>query len=94
MNFGLEDIINDTTFGVPNKQIKSTNVYDDIRKETRTNCNELFLTLLSGLRKTYCTSEEDKAYNNALADAFDYIIETQSKCLLENTVRQGKWVRD
>lgn len=66
----------------------------EIRKETRTSCNESFLTLLSGLRKVGILTDEDKAYNNALADAFDYIIETQKTCLLENTVRQGKWVRD
>ena len=65
----------------------------EVMKGTRISCNETFLTLLSGLRKTVFTPE-DKAYNNALADAFDYIIETQKSCLLEHTVRCGKWVRD
>lgn len=68
--------------------------YTDIRKETRTNANETFLTLLSGLRKTGKPTDEDRAYNNALADVYDYIIETQKGCLLEHTVRCGKWVRD
>ena len=67
----------------------------DIRKETRLNCNESFLTLLSGARKvgSFSLTAEDKAYNNALADIFDYIIENET-LLLEHTKRCGKWVRD
>lgn len=65
-----------------------------IRKETRLSCNESFLTLLSGLRKTGILSKEDIAYNNALADAYDYIIEKEAHNLLEHTIRCGKWVRD
>jgi hypothetical protein len=68
--------------------------YTEIAKDTRRSCNESFLTLLSGLRKVGTLTSEDKVYNDALADAFDFIIETQKSCLFENTVRQGKWVRD
>lgn len=67
---------------------------DNERKEIKTSCNELFLALLAGLRKVGNLTNEDMAYNNALADTFDYIIETQKSCLLDFTVRQGKWIRD
>lgn len=66
----------------------------EVRKETRISCNETFLTLLSGLRRVGNLTSEDIAYNNALADAFDYIIETHSSSLLDHTVRCGKWIRD
>lgn len=66
----------------------------EIRKETRTSCNESFLTLLSGLRKVPATTPEDKAYNNALGDVFDFIIDTQKSYLLEHTTWCGKWDRD
>lgn len=66
----------------------------EVIKETRLACNESFLTLLSGLRKVGSLTEEDRCYNSALADAFDYIIETQKTCLREHTIRCGKWVRD
>lgn len=66
----------------------------EIRKEARTNCNESFLTLLSGLRKTGVLSDEDKAYNNALADAYDFILEKEKTCLHTHTLYCGKWVRD
>lgn len=65
-----------------------------IRKETRLNCNESFLTLLSGFRKTGVISKEDIAYNAALGDAYDYIVKNEQHNLLEHTVRCGKWVRD
>lgn len=66
----------------------------EIRKEIRLSCNESFLTLLSGLRKTGALSSEDRAYNNALGDAYDYIINNHSNSLLEHTKWCGKWVRD
>lgn len=65
-----------------------------IIKETRLSCNESFLTLLSGLRKTGILTKEDIAYNNALADAYDFILEKEKSCLLDYTLCCGKWVRD
>lgn len=66
----------------------------ELRKETRLNCNESFLTLLSGLRKVPAITPEDKAYNNALADVYDFILEKEKNNLLDHTVWCGKWVRD
>lgn len=63
-------------------------------KRTKICCHEHFLALLSGLRKVGNLTDTDKAYNDALGDAFDYIIENRKNYLFENTVRQGKWVRD
>lgn len=65
----------------------------EIRKETRLSCNESFLTLLSGLRKTGSLAKEDIAYNNALADAYDFILEKEKTCLHTHTLYCGKWVR-
>ena len=46
-----------------------------IRKEVRMECNESFLTLLSGLRKNGVDlTPEERAYNDALADAYDFIL--------------------
>lgn len=67
----------------------------EVRKETRLLCNESFLTLLSGLRKTGSQlSDNDKSYNNALADAYDFILEKEKNCLYNHTLDCGKWVRD
>lgn len=66
---------------------------DQIKEARRSNTYR-FLTLLSGLRKVPAETLEDKAYNNALADAFDYIITNESDSLYQFTVNQGKWVRD
>lgn len=55
---------------------------------------ELCLSLLSGLRKVPAKNAEDIAYNNALADVFDYIVQNESDSLYASTVKQGKWVRD
>lgn len=63
-------------------------------KVTRINTTEQFLTLLSGLRKVPATTPEDKAYNTALADVFDYFIVNEPNYLRSFTVNQGKWVRD
>ena len=66
----------------------------DTSKEIRTTCNENFLTIISGFRKTGNLSEEDKAYNNALGDVYDFIIENRKDSLHSHTVSCGKWVRD
>lgn len=66
---------------------------DEVRR-ARVSCTESFLTTLSGMRKVPVTTLEDKAYNNALADVFDFYIENHPKDLYESTVRIGKWVRD
>lgn len=63
-------------------------------KETRISSTEQFLTLLSGLRKIPVVSPEDRAYNTALADVFDYFIVNEPNYLRSFTVNQGKWVRD
>lgn len=64
-------------------------------KEIRLLCNESFLTLLSSLRKVGIDlSEEEKAYNNALADVYDIILEKEKNCLYSHTLDCGKWVRD
>lgn len=68
--------------------------YDEVKRMEKLFCNEGFLTLLSGLRKTGRLTNEEISYNNALADVYDYIIETQEKHLHQHTVRCGKWVRD
>lgn len=68
--------------------------YDEIVKQTRRSDFEGVLTLLSGLRKVPINTTEDVAYNNALADAFDYIVESKKDVLYPHTVRCGKWVRD
>lgn len=66
-----------------------------IRKEVRRECNESFLTLLSGLRKNGVDlTPEERAYNDALADAYDFILEKEKTCLHTHTVLCGKWVRD
>lgn len=66
----------------------------EIRKEARMDSNERFLTILSGARKVGKLTPEDKAYNNALADIFDFIIENESSAIENHTKRCGKWVRD
>lgn len=66
----------------------------DIERKGRRGAFEACLSLLSGLRKIPAKTAEDVAYNNALADAFDYIVKNESLSLYPNTVRQGKWVRD
>ena len=63
-------------------------------KETRIRTTEQFLTVLSGLRKVPVATPEDKAYNTALADVFDYFIVNEPNYLRSFTVNQGKWVRD
>ena len=66
-----------------------------IRKEVRRECNESFLTLLSGLRKNGIDlTPEERAYNNALADAYDFILEKDKTCLYPHTLWCGKWVRN
>ena len=61
-------------------------------KQIRISQDETILCLLSGLRKNVCKTSEDVAYNNALGDVFDYIIENHP--VLSSTKNQGKWVRD
>ena len=64
-------------------------------KEIRLLCNESFLTLLSSLRKVGIDlSEEEKAYNNALADVYDIILEKEKNYLYSHTLDCGKWVGD
>jgi hypothetical protein len=63
-------------------------------KEERISTTEQFLTLLSGLRKVPAITPEDKAYNTALADVFDYFIVNEPNYLRLFTINQGKWVRD
>lgn len=63
-------------------------------KVTRIDTTEQFLTLLSGLRKVPANTSEDKAYNSALADVFDYFIVNEPNYLRSFTVNQGKWIRD
>lgn len=63
-------------------------------RQGRTSAFELCLSLLSGLRKVPADNAEDIAYNNALADVFDYIVTNESGSLWPGTVIQGKWVRD
>jgi hypothetical protein len=63
-------------------------------KETRISSTEQFLTLLSGLRKVPVITSEDRAYNTALADVFDYFIVNEPNYLRSFTVNQGKWVKD
>lgn len=66
-----------------------------IRKEVRMECNESFLTLLSGLRKNGIElTPEEEAYNNALADVYDFILEKEKNCLDTHTLWCGKWVRN
>lgn len=66
---------------------------DEIRL-TRIRCTESFLTTLSGIRRVPATIIEDKAYNNALADVFDFYIDNHPKDLYGSTLRMGKRVRD
>lgn len=68
-------------------------MYDEVRA-ARISATEGFLTLLSGMRKIPASTPEDEAYNNALADAFDYYIENEPKNLYDFTINQGKWRRD
>lgn len=54
----------------------------------------LFFHFCAGLRKVSPSTNEDIAYNNALGDIFDYIIESEKSVLMPGAVRNGKWVRD
>ncbi len=63
-------------------------------KLARSSAYELILSVCAGLRKVSPSTVEEVAYNNALGDVFDYIIESQSSFLMPGTVRNGKWVRD
>ena len=65
-----------------------------IRKEEKLFCNEHFLTILSGFRKKGQLTDSDKAYNDALADVYDFIIKHEKNNLFQHTVESGKWVRD
>ena len=47
-------------------------------KKARGNAMELILSVCSGLRKVPAKAPEDIAYNNALGDVFNYIIEHES----------------
>ena len=50
-------------------------------------CNESFLTLFSGLRKNGIKlTPEERVYNNALADAYDFMLEKEKNNLLDHTV--------
>jgi len=66
----------------------------EYEKEVSGRVYEHVLALLSGLRKIPAQSEEDKAYNNALGDTYDSILEAEEKVLLQHTVWCGKWKRD
>lgn len=66
----------------------------DELKLARGSACELILTVCAALRRVVPSSPEDVAYNNALGDVFDYIIENESSCLMPGTIRNGKWVRD
>lgn len=55
---------------------------------------EMILSICAGLRKVEPSTPEETAYNNALGDVFDFIIENESDYLIPGTVRGGKWVRD
>lgn len=66
----------------------------DEAKQARISATEGFLSLLSGMRKIPAMTPEDRAYNNALADAFDFYVEKEPGDLYPHTVRMGKWVRD
>ena len=66
---------------------------DEVKQE-RIRTTEGFLCLLSGARKVPAITPEDKAYNNALADVFDWFIVNEPDSLYPHTVRMGKWVRD
>lgn len=68
--------------------------YNETIRQTRRSDHEGFLTLLSGLRKVPANTAEDIAYNNALGDAFDYIIENNKNDLYQHTVYCGKWTRN
>lgn len=63
-------------------------------KFARGSAYEHILSLCAGLRKTCPKTTEEIAYNDALGDVFDWIIETQESVLLPGTARNGKWVRD
>lgn len=66
----------------------------DIAKIARGSAMELVLSVCAGLRKICPSTSEDIAYNNALGDVFDYIIENEESVLMPGTVRQGKWTRN
>ena len=63
-------------------------------KRAKGHAYELILSLCAGLRKVAPKSAEEFAYNSALGDIFDYIIENESSYLMPGTVRNGKWARD
>lgn len=66
---------------------------DEVKQE-RIRTTEGFLTLLSGMRRELVLTPEDKIYNSALADVFDWFIVNEPDSLRPHTVRMGKWVRD
>ena len=66
----------------------------DEAKRGRGSAYEHILALCSGLKKVCPQTDVERAYNDALGDIFDYIIDNQSSYLMPGTVRAGKWVRD
>ena len=68
--------------------------YDELVKQTRRSDFEGILTVLSGLRRVPVYTAEDIAYNNALGDVFDHILENNKNNLYQHTVYCGNWVRD
>jgi len=66
----------------------------DTEKKARGTAMELILSVCSGLRKVSAKTPEEEAYNNALGDAFNYIIKNESDCLMPGTVRNGTWKRE
>ncbi len=66
----------------------------DETKLARGSAYELILSVCAGLGKVVPRTEEEIAYNNALADVFNYVIENESSYLMPGKVRNGKWVRD
>ena len=69
-------------------------IKEETQRLTMQNDFEYILTLLSGMRIVTPKNNEDISYNNALGDVYDYILNSNSCILLENTVKQGKWIRD
>lgn len=66
---------------------------DEIKRAS-TRAYENILSVCAGLRIAVPKNNEDIAYNNALGDVFDSIIENEADYLIPGTVSQGKWQRD